>query len=684
MAKVIGQPREGKATYGEKEVFRLLTKNLPNDFTVYAECPVTEERLDVHPDFIILTNYGFIVLEVKDWYITKADAYHAYVTTSSNESRKYPNPVETVRNYAQSLRNKFKLHKEKYNRQIDDRIPFGYAVVLPHTGTAQKSQLQRAWGENYVFNLQDLNPGFINKRIRETIPTQHITPLTKAQMDLARGVINPEINIGDTTLDEVQEEVVMEGINSLDHKQAKPLTKKKYSLYRLEFGLFPAEGVINEEEIPEENLKIANSSFRLIRGLMGSGKTTVLRARARRLAVTNPDWKVLVLSFNKQIAQDTRKVLAEFKNIESTNIHELIASVLKELNRYEWRQIITQDSWITHKTDVFPIIKELGAKFVGEEIKWIQDVMISSRSQYLQVKRVGRGSEKPLNQTKREQIYDVLEALNQFLDKQHQFTFETMVLHFLKKMEQKQIEYPQFDAILIDEAQDFAPSWITAVNHLLKEGGSLFLADDPSQSIFRYFTWAQKGVDVVGRTRWLKKPYRSTKQIFEAARSIIAGDPITEERLKAEGGYEEPNLENEFMRHGDKPLLQRMGSFQEDVLFIESQINRLRQKENIPYEKMVLVHNERQVLLKYKKELAKYGINFHICKSVKGSEFDAVFFCGLDTFFSRLDNDSGELSHQKSLVYMVMGRAKNHLFMTYTHTLQKQFDVLENYVNHIR
>lgn len=204
MAKAIGQLREGKATYGEKEVFRLLVKNLPNDFSVYAECPIAEVRQDSHPDFIVLTNYGFIVLEVKDWkVIQKVDSYYAYVFTSPSELKKFPNPVETVRDYAQSLKNKFKLHKNKYNIQIDDRIPFGYAVVMAHAGLAQKTQLQRVWGENFVFNLNDLNPGYINKRIRETIPTDHISTLTKTQMDLARSVINPEIEFGEIILDEV-------------------------------------------------------------------------------------------------------------------------------------------------------------------------------------------------------------------------------------------------------------------------------------------------------------------------------------------------------------------------------------------------------------------------------------------------------------------------------------------------
>ena len=80
-----------------------------------------------------------------------------------------------------------------------------------------------------------------------------------------------------------------------------------------------------------------------------------------------------------------------------------------------------------------------------------------------------------------------------------------------------------YDAILIDEAQDWAPSWLQVVNQLLDpQHGLLFLADDPSQSIYRYFSWKEKGVDVVGRTRWLRVPYRNTYEIYQAAYSMIA------------------------------------------------------------------------------------------------------------------------------------------------------------------
>lgn len=685
MATVIGELREGKATWGENVVFRLLQKNLPKDFTVYAECPVAEERQDVHPDFIVLTNYGYIVLEVKDWKVfQKIDAYHAYIFTGKEATKRFPNPVETTRNYAISLKNKFKLHKQKYDDRINDNIPFGYAVVFPHAGTALKTQLQRAWGENYVFNQLDLNPGYINKRIRETIPTKNIKPLTKEQMDMVRSVINPEIVIENISLDEEQEKVVMEVISMPPKQPVQKPTKRIIDSYRQEYGLFSELDRKIDEKIPEENFKIANSSARLVRGSMGSGKTLVLQARARRLAHLNPDWKILVMTFNQELAYKIKQELSGVSNIKTTHIHEFIKSILTKENGYEWREVINQERWVRNQKNNFPIIQELGVDFVADEIKWIQEVMLYTREQYLKVNRVGRGSTRQLMTPQREKIYDVLEALNIFCTAQRQFTWETLVVHFLEKLKSKEILTPQFDAILIDEAQDFAPSWIAIVNYLLKDGGTLFLTDDPAQSIFRYFTWRQKGVNVVGRTRWLKIPYRSTRQIYEAANAIIKDDEITRNRLKAEGDYEEPDYTSEFLREGKKPLLSKYSNLEIEIQSIESQIVHLRQRYGVPYEKIAITHNNPYELNKYKKSLSKYGVKFLSCGAIKGLDFDAVFLCGLDTFFNNQLEDQGAVSHEKGVVYMTMGRARTHLFLNYRGGLAEQFDVLENYVEHLR
>ncbi len=680
MGQVIGRLREGEATWGEKEVLKLLEKNTPKEFTIYVECPIQVKRKDSHPDFIILTNYGFIVLEVKDWPIIRVDKYTAYLSSG----KKFSNPVETARDYALDITNAIRLREQAQIHGSSSNIPYGHAVVLAHIGPAVKSQVQLAWGENFVFNLADLQPGIINKRLHETVRADKIAPLSQREMNMVRGVLNPEIFIQDVTLDDEQEKLVMEDSSPKEAARKIPPSVPNQSLFATEFGFSDlSQEELEEANLPEENKKIMeNASVRLVRGEMGSGKTLVLKAKARRLSKEHPDWKILVLTYNKELAKGIGKVLKSCKNVEVSHLHVLISSYIQKNNNFEWRKVIEQENWVKNKENSFPIIKELGVDFVANELKWIQEVMVTSREQYLKIRRVGRGADRQLSSTQRDQVYDVLEALNRFLDEQRQFSWETMVVYILDKLKKAEIVPPQYDAIFIDEAQDFAPSWIAIVNHLLKPNGQLFLADDPKQSIFRFFSWRQKGVDVVGRTRRLLVPYRNTRQIFMLADSIIKGDQTVIDRLKSDGEYNEPDLDRQIMRSGEKPLLFRARNQEEEIEKIDEYINYFRLKLSIPKEKIAVVHPSARQLDEYQKNLKKHIIGFYTCNNVKGLEFEVLFFCGLDFFFpDHIREDPATISHQKRLVYTSMGRSRQYLYLFHTGDLAKEFDVMHDFVD---
>ena len=79
MADVIGFLRKD-ATHGEKQTLSLLGRNLPKECTVYVESPIHKSRDIRYPDFVVVTNYGVIVLEAKDWVtVLKADPSGATV-----------------------------------------------------------------------------------------------------------------------------------------------------------------------------------------------------------------------------------------------------------------------------------------------------------------------------------------------------------------------------------------------------------------------------------------------------------------------------------------------------------------------------------------------------------------------------------------------------------------------------
>jgi hypothetical protein len=68
-----------------------------------------------------------------------------------------------------------------------------------------------------------------------------------------------------------------------------------------------------------------------------------------------------------------------------------------------------------------------------------------------------------------------------------------------------------FDAVFIDEGQDFSKDMLKTVLSLLKPGGDLVIALDSYQDLYsRRTSWKRLGIKAAGRTRHLKTVYRNT------------------------------------------------------------------------------------------------------------------------------------------------------------------------------
>lgn len=194
MAQVQGFLREDKATFGEKTVLRLLRSNLPAHYTVYVECPIFGERKQRFPDFIVTTDYGVIVLEVKDWVnLISANRFQVNILTRDNKQREESNPVNKARENAILLQDELKHVPELLNDRHNLKVAWGYAVVFPNLTPVMISRLRNVWGDEFVLGQADLQQHLIKKSIRETISTDHISPLSKKDMDFVRATINPTV-----------------------------------------------------------------------------------------------------------------------------------------------------------------------------------------------------------------------------------------------------------------------------------------------------------------------------------------------------------------------------------------------------------------------------------------------------------------------------------------------------------
>lgn len=83
---------------------------------------------------------------------------------------------------------------------------------------------------------------------------------------------------------------------------------------------------------------------------------------------------------------------------------------------------------------------------------------------------------------------------------------------------------PMYQAILVDEGQDFADDWYRAILGALDPAtNSLLIALDSSQNIYRRrISWRELGIQARGRSQVLRVNYRNTKPILAAGYRLIS------------------------------------------------------------------------------------------------------------------------------------------------------------------
>jgi len=82
----------------------------------------------------------------------------------------------------------------------------------------------------------------------------------------------------------------------------------------------------------------------------------------------------------------------------------------------------------------------------------------------------------------------------------------------------------KWDYVLVDEAQDLTPIALSLAIELCASPKGIFLTADALQSLYnKGFAWknVHSALNVIGRTRVLKRNYRTTRQIAEAAATLF-------------------------------------------------------------------------------------------------------------------------------------------------------------------
>ena len=404
---------------GERKVFIALRDHLPEDYLVYYDIPVDGR----HPDFIIVgPDLGLVVLEVKDWRlknILEVRADQIRLRQAEGELN-VVNPVRQVRDYV--LRTVDALRRRP-RLCVANRLCCGWGagVILPYLTPEEVRQpslfgpsLEEALGTGLVLTGADLGPETLLSRLRGLLPARGAgrESLDPQQLDEIRTVLHPEIRIGWGATD---------------------------------------EEIVRVMDLEQERLaRSLGDGHRLLRGVAGSGKTIILVSRARYLRAQHPDWRILVVCYNRVLADSLRTTIGD-ERVEVSTFHAWCARQLK-----------------------------------------------------------AAGMDMPDPPGRGQQWDD--------------FWVETVPQLLSEAFDTGRVPTGGYQAILIDEGQDFADNWYRLLLRALDpETNRLFIALDSSQNIYRRrISWRALGIQITsGRTRVLRRNYRNTRAILSAAYAMV-------------------------------------------------------------------------------------------------------------------------------------------------------------------
>ncbi|MBP7693118.1 MAG: hypothetical protein KA764_14435 [Anaerolineales bacterium] len=444
----------------------------------------------------------------------------------------------------------------------------------------------------------------------------------------------------------------------------------------------------------EARATVNDFNLRLINGVAGSGKSLIVVYRAMLLRQLYPHKKILGLTHNQPLIHDLQ---ARYQTLNPAG------KAVQWQTFYQWcRQLwpaekefkkpigigskekLVTDVWHAHLADT-PISEQM----LHDEIDWCKDRLIFSRADYLAADRAGRGF--ALNEAQRQKLFTAFEAYQAELNRRGRMDWGDVPRQIWRWLQAGDVKLPQYDALLVDEAQFFAPIWFELIKRAVKPGvGHLFLVADPKQGFLkRRQSWAAVGLEVRGRVHRLKKSYRTTREILDFA-TLLYRTRLPED----DDDLVPPDLLE--MPGGAFPEVIPLTSEQDEITRVVNEVERLV-KEGLPKRHILIIHANWQgqdrllERLRLKlgaeavvdpKEAAPHspgaagtgGDAIRVCtlNAVTGLESPIVFLCGVHQLFEQeqslrlSDDERAELVHDNTRkLYMALTRAGQRVVLTY-------------------
>jgi superfamily I DNA/RNA helicase len=437
-----------------------------------------------------------------------------------------------------------------------------------------------------------------------------------------------------------------------------------------------------------------------LRGISGSGKTVVALHRARRLAkdALLKGEKVLFTTFDKGLAAAAGHLLdalcgPERAAIEVTHLHRWCLDYLSfrglgspKYSPKQSRRFRNEALW-----NVSPAhqnaLKSVSPEYLSTEIDFLMGRFLHDEAEaYLTTDRGGRGQ--ALSSEQRRAVLEVYRWHHKALASAglvEPSDFVRMAYQLRVEGEPTEANYA---AVIVDEVQDISEIALRLLYSLVgdREDG-LLLVGDATQRIFtRGYSLRGLGIDIAGRGIVLRKNYRNTKQILEAAFPLIENE-WKEDFTQAEVAASD--LRPEFsVREGCRPIVVRCSDEAAEGRLLAAEIAALlKYKHYSPEDICVLARNRHYRALAVSSlkgagipvyslrdpeagevSLDKNAIRVSSLHGAKGHEFGTVFVIGAVEGVIPLgsDIDAQTASSEAAVLYVGMTRARDLLYLSHS------------------
>jgi len=449
----------------------------------------------------------------------------------------------------------------------------------------------------------------------------------------------------------------------------------------------------------------------LVKGGAGSGKSTIALYRARNLcqkaAQSLLPHRTLFTTYTNALVNSSDQLFKhlvddQIKSMDVTTVDRLAMKIVRSVENpicmareTDLREAVRASKFNIKlsgseqdKKNLKNQMVRLSDDYLLEEIKWvIEGRGIKNFVEYKGADRTGRGIGLPENI--RAIVWQIYENYRKYLESERKISWGMLRNKALRYVREGNWKDEKFNYVLVDEAQDLTPVAISLCLEICESPAGVFLTADAGQSIYnRGFSWnrVHDDMSVTGRTRILKRNYRTTREIASAANSILKNTTAGDEEV----------LDQFYVHSGPKPLLFEANDEDEMIYWLQRSIRFSVQKLRLPVSSAAILSRSNRQAEEIARKMRDHGLrteymegrrldlNKDCVKSLtihaaKGLEFPIVALGYVEEGnlpnWSNYSDQLGELelNLQRRLLYVGCSRAMRRLLITYRKGKKSRF-----------